>query len=90
MDDQRTVREGGELETSGSAGSTITDLLVAAGVLVLVEAIPLGLWFGADFFWGDWYWAAIFSVVMTLATAVVGGGLLAIGTFLWRRQSREQ
>ena len=90
MDEQRTNREGGQLESQMSAGSMITDLIVATGVLILIEAIPLGLWLGADFFWGDWYWATVFSVAMTLATAVVGGGLLAIGLFLWRRQKRKK
>jgi hypothetical protein len=88
MDDQRIDREASQLESQESVGSMATDLIIAAGVLVLVMAIPLGLSFGVDFFWGDWYWATVFSVAMTLATAVVGGGLLAIGLFLWRRQKR--
>jgi hypothetical protein len=50
MDDQRTDQEGIEQETLRSTGSTIAELIVAAGVLVLVVAIPLGLSFGADFF----------------------------------------
>ena len=90
MDDQRIDREGSQLESHESVGSMITDLIYAAGVLVLVMAIPLGLCFGVDFFWGDWYWATVFSVAMTLATAAVGGGLLAIGLFLWRRQKRKK
>ena len=90
MDDQRNDREGSQLESQESVGSMVTDLIVAAGVLVLVMAIPLGLWFGVDFFWGDWYWATVFSVAMTLATAAVGGGLLAIGLFLWRMQKRKK
>ncbi len=90
MDYQRTNREGGQLESQESVGSMVTDHIVAAGVLVLVMAIPLGLWFGVDFFWGDWYWAAVFFGVMTLATAAVGGGLLATGVFLSRRQIRKK
>jgi hypothetical protein len=90
MDDQRTDRASGQLEPPMSARSIITDLIVATGVLVLVMAIPLALLFGADVFWGDWYWAAVFFGVMTLATAAVGGGLLAIGLFLSRRQIRKK
>jgi hypothetical protein len=86
MDNLRTDPESSQQESQESVGSMATDLIIAAGVLVLVMAIPLGLWFGVDFFWGDWYWAAVFFGAMTLATAVVGGGLLAIGLFLWRRQ----
>jgi hypothetical protein len=88
MQDQRTDREGGQLETQRSVGSTITDLMAATGVLILIEAIPLGLLFGADFFWGDWYWAAVFFAAMTLAAAVVGGALLAIGIFLSRKRGK--
>ena len=90
MNDQRTDRTGSQLESQESVGSMVTDLIVAAGALVLVMAIPLGLCFGLDFFWGDWYWAIVFSVAMTLATVVVGGGLLAIGLFLWRMQKRKK
>ena len=90
MDDQGTNRESGEAEPDMSARSIITDLTTAAGALVLVMAIPLGLMFGADFFWGDGRWAIIFSGAMMLATAAVGGGLMAIGEFLWRRQQRKK
>jgi hypothetical protein len=90
MDDQGTNRSGSQLEPQESVGSMVTNLIVAAGVLVIVMAIPLALCFGVDFFWGDWYWAAVFVDVMTLATAAVGGGLLAIGLFLWRRQKRKK
>jgi hypothetical protein len=90
MDDQGTDRESSKLETRDSAGSMIADLIVATGVLILVQAIPLGLLFGVDFFWGDWYWATVFFVAMTLVTALVGGGLLVFGLFLWRRQIRKK
>jgi hypothetical protein len=90
MEDQETDGESSKIETLRSAGSMIADLIVATGVLILVVAIPLGFWFGADFFWGDWYWAAVFFVAMTLSTALVGGGMLGFGLFLWRRQIREK
>ena len=88
MDDQRTDREGGQVDMS--ARSIIIDLMMAAGALVLVMAIPLGLLFGADFFVGDWYWAIVFFGVMTLAMAAVGSGLLAISLFLSRKQMRKK
>jgi hypothetical protein len=91
MDDQGINREGGgALEAQSSAASIIGDLMIITGAMLLIYAIPNGLFLGARFFWDDWLWAAISFVVMTLVTAAVGGGLLATGLYLWRRQLRDK
>ena len=87
MDDQATDRDRCEtLEPQRSAISTIADLMTLNGALLLLFAIPSGMCVGAEAFWGDWLWAAISFAVMTLTMAALGGGLLATGLRLSRRQ----
>jgi hypothetical protein len=87
MDDQRADREGGgTLEPKSSVMSVIADLLIANGAMLLVVSLPFGMSFGATVFWGDWQWTAICTTVLTLTIAALGGGMLATGMYLSRRQ----
>ena len=88
MDDQRTDRERG-VDQSRSVGSILIGLMIITGLFLLIGAIPWGLCFGPMFFWGDWWWAAMFSCAMTLATASLGGVLLGVGEYIHRGQKAK-
>ena len=68
-------------------------LLIITGFMLLITALPLGavLCLQDHYnFHSDWHWAITQGVVMTLATAVVGGIFPCTGEFIVKRRRKTQ
>jgi len=76
---------------------TITDsvlgLLIMAGFLMVVSALPVGaaLVYKDYQFHKDWLWALVLGAVVAMATAIVGSLLILIGYSIakWRWRMQE-
>jgi hypothetical protein len=76
-----------------STSDKLLGLMIVAGFMLLLTALPVGLALSLQEhykFHSDWHWAIILGVVMTVATAVIGGILLCTGEFIVQRRRRAR
>jgi hypothetical protein len=76
-----------------STSDKLLGLMIVTGFMLLLSALPLGLVLSLQDhykFHSDWHWAIILGVVMTAATAVVGGIFLCTGEFIVQRRRKTR
>ena len=85
----------GRMSTSSKSSTSdrLLGLTIIAGVMLLLTALPVGIGFcllDHHKFHAEWRWAIMSGVVMTAATAVVGGILHCTGEFLVKRSRKME
>ncbi len=76
-----------------STTDKLLGLLIITGFMLLLMALPVGIVLCLQVRYqlhSDWQWAIIHGVVMTMATAVVGGLFLCTGEFIVQRRWKAQ